>query len=229
MSIEKVSLYIGARSLPNVGAFSSSNPSAFAVLYIKDYNLQKFVKVARTDPVKDNCDPNWITAITVDYLFEVVQEIVIKVYDREGGQHSLDNESEHTFLGESRFYLANLMCSRGQTAELKIIGGKNTGSILIRGEAQVNVKDVFCATFSCRKLSNKEGMFSSSDPFLVISRMNTDGTFTQVWKNEKIDNNLNPSWPPVRISMTLLCNGDAERPLRIEIFDFKTDGHHHSM
>ena len=100
------------------------------------------------DPVKDNCDPNWITAITVDYLFEVVQEvimfvvkgeyilqtnsffsffqIVIKVYDREGDQHSLDNESEHTFLGEIRFYLANLMCSRGQMAELKIIGGKNT-------------------------------------------------------------------------------------------------------
>ena len=29
------------------------------------------------DPVKDNCDPNWITAITVDYLFEVVEEVIM--------------------------------------------------------------------------------------------------------------------------------------------------------
>ena len=100
---------------------------------------------------------------------------------------------------------------------------------MVRGEAQENIRDVFWVTFSGRKLANKEGMFSSSDPFLLISRMNEDGTFTQVWKNEKISNNLNPNWPPVGIPMAQLCNGDIERPLRIEIFDFEKSGHHHSM
>eukprot|EP01035_Chromulina_nebulosa_P030660 gene30660-40761_t len=224
---EKVSLYIGARSLPKIGTFSS-NPSAFAVLYAKDYKLEKFVKFARTDPMKDNCNPDWIAGITVDYLFEVVQEIVIKVYDKEG-QNSLDDESKHTLLGECRFYLASLMCSNGQKLELKITGGKNTGSILLRGESQANVRDIFCVTFFARKLANKEGFFSSSDPFLVISRMNEDGTYTKVWENTKIDNNLNPSWGPARIPMAQLCNGDVERPLRIEIFDFEKSGHHHFM
>ena len=76
----------------------SSNPSAFAVLYIKDYSLNKFVKFARTvrefldiflwylyiirfvnakDPIKDNCDPDWIVGITIDYLFEVIQEVIL--------------------------------------------------------------------------------------------------------------------------------------------------------
>ena len=105
----------------------------------------------------------------------------------------------------------------------------HSGSILVRGESQANVRDILCVTFFGRKLSNKEGFFSSSDPFLVISRMNEDGTYTQVWKNEKIDNNLNPSWAATRIPMAQLCNGDPERPLRIEIFDFEKSGHHHFM
>jgi hypothetical protein len=91
------------------------------------------------------------------------------------------------------------------------------------------VEDIFCVTFSACNLLNKEGFFSKSDPFLVISRMNEDGTYTQVWKNQKVDNNLNPAWAPARIPMTQLCNGDIERPLRIEIFDFEKSGHHHPM
>ena len=100
---------------------------------------------------------------------------------------------------------------------------------MIRGEAQANVRDILLVTFFARKLSNKEGFFSSSDPFLVISRMNEDGTYTQVWKNEKVDNSLNPSWAPARIPMMQICNGDIERPLRIEVFDFEKSGHHQSM
>ena len=123
------------------------------------------------------------------------------------------------------------MCSNGQKLELKLSTGKapTSGLVIVRGEAQANVRDIFCVNFFARKLSNKEGFFTTSDPFLVISRMNEDGTYTQVWKNDKIDNNLNPSWAPARIPMAQICNGDVERPLRIEIFDFEKSGHHHFM
>lgn len=85
----------------------------------------------------------------------------------------------------------------------------------MRGEAQANSRDVFCVTFSARKLSNKEGFFSTSDPFLVVSRINEDGGWTQVWHNEHINNNLSPCWAAARIPMTTLCNGDPERPLKV--------------
>lgn len=91
---------------------------------------------------------------------------------------------------------------------------------------QANTRDIFCSTFSGHKLSNKEGFFATSDPFLVISRVNEDGTWTQVWKSETINSTLNPCWAPCRIAMTLLCNGDLDRPLRIEIFDFEKSGKH---
>eukprot|EP01035_Chromulina_nebulosa_P039648 gene39648-53602_t len=232
---EKVSLFLSARSLLKKGTFSSSTPSPFAVLYCKDTKLENFIKFARTDIIKDSSDPDWIVGITVNYLFEVVQEIIVRVYNKEGS-YSLDDESKHTLLGESSFFLASLMCSTGQKLELRMgpsggVGSKAapSGTVIVRGESQANVRDVFCVTFFGRKLVNKEGFFSTSDPFLVISRMNEDGTYTKVWENTKIDSNLNPSWAPARIPMIQLCNGDAERPLRIEIWDWEKSGRHHFM
>jgi hypothetical protein len=59
--------------------------------------------------------------------------------------------------------------------------------------------------------------------------MNEDGKFTSVFQNKHIDNNLSPKFPESRILMTALCNGDIDRPLRIEIFDFEKNGKHKSM
>jgi len=225
---EKVDLFISARDLPKVQTLRSSDPSPFAALFAKDIKTDKFVRFATTSVLKDNTNPDWILAITVDYLFEVIQEIVVKIYDKEG-HYPLEDESKHTLLGECSFFLGSLMCSNSQRMECKLSGGRNKGSVLVRGEAQANSRDVFCVTFSARKLANKEGFFSTSDPFLIISRINEDGGWTQVWRNEKIDNNLNPCWAPTRIPMTTLCNGDPERPLKIEIFDFEKSGKHHFM
>ena len=59
--------------------------------------------------------------------------------------------------------------------------------------------------------------------------MNEDGSWTPVWQNERVDNNLNPRWKEVIIPITLICNGDLMRPLKIEIFDHEKSGKHVSM
>ena len=38
--------------------------------------------------------------------------------------------------------------------------------------------------------------------------------------------NANPDWPPVTMTSVKLCNGDYERPLKVEIWDFDDNGHH---
>jgi Ca2+-dependent lipid-binding protein len=82
---------------------------------------------------------------------------------------------------------------------------------------------------SGHKLANKDGMFGTSDPFLVFSRINEDGSWTPVWQSVKIDNSLNPLWAPARIPIRVLCNGDLDRPLKIEIFDWDKNGKHQTM
>lgn len=73
----------------------------------------------------------------------------------------------------------------------------------VRGESLANTRDNFQVSFSCSRLSNKEGFFSTSDPFIQISRLNEDGGWTVVWKNKHINNTLNPVWGEVKVMMTL--------------------------
>ncbi len=64
---------------------------------------------------------------------------------------------------------------------------------------------------------------------LSYNRLNEDGAYTVVWKSEKIDNSLNPVWATVKIPMHVLCNGDKYRPLKLEIFDWDSNGKHDTM
>ena len=77
----------------------------------------------------------------------------------------------------------------------------------------------------CSDLENQE-MFSKSDPFLKISRAQQDGLSTPVYKTEHINNNLNPRWNPIKMSMQQLCNRDRDRPLVIEYFEYNGSWRH---
>ncbi|RYH16764.1 hypothetical protein EON65_29530 [archaeon] len=88
----------------------------------------------------------------------------------------------------------------------------------VRGELRVNNRDVFAVTFSCNNLTNKDGFFGTSDPFITMSRMNEDGSHTVVWKSDVIDNSLNPRWKEATISVVQLCNNDLHRPIILEVF-----------
>ena len=50
-----------------------------------------------------------------------------------------------------------------------------------------------------------------------------------MWKNERIDNNLNPVWKRSRIPMMNLCNFDIDRPLKVDIWDYESSGRHQAM
>lgn len=38
--------------------------------------------------------------------------------------------------------------------------------------------------------------------------------------------NLNPKWKTFKIALSSLCNGDSERPIKVEILDWESDGNH---
>lgn len=73
----------------------------------------------------DTVNPNWSTCIAVDYLFEVVQEITVKVFHCEGKSKPLTDENKHTLVGEATFVMSDLMRA-GSGLSLKLTGGKNS-------------------------------------------------------------------------------------------------------
>ena len=84
-----------------------------------------------------------------------------------------------------------------------------------------------------------------TDPFLVISRVREKGDYVPVLKTEVIKKTLDPHWKPLSTTYALLqlpstpsiqwpsfnsssvqklCNGDYDRPLQVECFDWNRSG-----
>lgn len=207
---------------------SFSNTDSFIAVYVTDPTTNQLKKVANSALVKDTQNPVYPMPFDVDYVFEAIQEVVVKVYHHDG-KHDVTDESKHTFLGKGTFFMSNLMCTNGERLVLDITDGKKIGKVMVKGETITNTNDLLCVTFAGTKLTNKDGWFGKSDPFLVIQRVNEDGTWSSVWQSVRIDNSLNPKWAAVKISMSVLCNGDIDRPLKIQVFDWDKDGTHDSM
>uniref|UniRef100_A0A671YR84 Copine 8 n=1 Tax=Sparus aurata TaxID=8175 RepID=A0A671YR84_SPAAU len=55
---------------------------------------------------------------------------------------------------------------------------------------------------------------------------NEDGTFTICHKTEVVKNTLNPVWQAFKIPVRALCNGDYDRTIKVEVYDWDRDGSH---
>uniref|UniRef100_A0A4W6D9T0 Copine family member 9 n=1 Tax=Lates calcarifer TaxID=8187 RepID=A0A4W6D9T0_LATCA len=60
----------------------------------------------------------------------------------------------------------------------------------------------------------------------IIILINEDGTFTICHKTEVIKNTLNPVWQPFTIPVRALCNGDYDRTVKVDVYDWDRDGSH---
>ncbi|GAA6111580.1 copine-5b isoform X1 [Tachysurus ichikawai] len=78
----------------------------------------------------------------------------------------------------------------------------------------------------CANKLDKKDFFGKSDPFMVFYRSNEDGTFTICHKTEVVKNTLNPVWQSFNIPVRALCNGDYDRTIKVEVYDWDRDGSH---
>ena len=90
------------------------------------------------------------------------------------GSSKVQDLDRHTLLGQVRCTLSGVMCAPGQVLSLDLTGGKEEGRLEVRGEATHHTRDNLVVTFAANKLTNKEGFFGTSSPFLKISRYAVD-------------------------------------------------------
>uniref|UniRef100_A0A8P4G0E0 Copine 8 n=1 Tax=Dicentrarchus labrax TaxID=13489 RepID=A0A8P4G0E0_DICLA len=105
------------------------------------------------------------------------------------------------------------------------IQGKKCGTIIVKAEELNNCRESVMMQFCGNKLDKKD-FFGKSDPFLVFYRSNEDGTFTICHKTEVVKNTLNPVWQAFKIPVRALCNGDYDRTIKVEVYDWDRDGSH---
>jgi len=224
---EKISLFFSCQDLPKVDFFSATD--SFVSISTLDPVSKQVVILGNSSVIYDSQTPKWPDQLIVNYNFELIQEIVCKIYGYQG-KGSTNDFKNHKYIGMAKFKLSELVHKRNQSTTIKLTEGYNQGEIHIRGETVNDTRDIFYCQFSAKNLTKKNGIiFGSSDPFLVITRCYEDGHYGVVWKNDPVMKNVNPAWPASRLPLQLICNGDIERPLKIEIFDFEKDGKHNSL
>ncbi|KAL9233271.1 hypothetical protein vseg_008292 [Gypsophila vaccaria] len=223
-------LTLSATGLRDRDILSKSDPMAVMYMKKRDGTLQE---LGRTEVILNCLNPSWIQKITVVYNFEIVQPLEFHIYDVDTkfGNISVKDLilSEQDFLGKASCFLSEIVTKQSQRITLSLQNRSNRstprclGTITIHSEESAESKSTVEIVFRCTKLKNKD-LISKSDPFLRISRNAETGGTIPICKTEVMNNNLNPTWQPVCLTMQQLVSKD--NPLIIECFDFNSNGNH---
>uniref|UniRef100_A0A8C7R6C1 Copine family member IX n=1 Tax=Oncorhynchus mykiss TaxID=8022 RepID=A0A8C7R6C1_ONCMY len=167
----------------------------------------------RTEVIDNTLNPNFVRKFFLDFFFEEKQNLRFDI------SHSLALSLSVTLpLPLSLPSFSIFLFHSG-------IPGKKLGAIIFAAEELSNCRDIATMQLCANKLDKKD-FFGKSDPFLVFYRSNEDGTFTICHKTEVVKNTLNPVWQPFTIAVRALCNGDYDRTVKVDVYDWDRDGSH---
>uniref|UniRef100_A0A8C1U995 Copine family member IX n=1 Tax=Cyprinus carpio TaxID=7962 RepID=A0A8C1U995_CYPCA len=175
-----------------------------------DFHTISHASFGRTEVIDNTLNPDFVRKFVLDYFFEEKQNLRFD-----------------SFLGQTFCTLGEIIGSSGSRLERVLSGipGKKCGNIIFTAEELSNCRDIATMQLCANKLDKKD-FFGKSDPFLVFYRSNEDGTFTICHKTEVIKNTLNPVWQPFTIPVRALCNGDYDRTVKVDVYDWDRDGSH---
>ncbi|XP_051529352.1 copine-5 isoform X2 [Myxocyprinus asiaticus] len=218
----KVEITVSCRNLLDRDTFSKSDP--LCVLYTQGVETKQWREFGRTEVIDNTLNPDFVRKYILDYFFEEKQNLRFDLYDVDSKSPDL---SKHDFLGQMFCTLGEIVGSPASRLEKPLGGipGKNCGIIILTAEELGNCRDSATMQFCANKLDKKD-FFGKSDPFMVFYRSNEDGTFTICHKTEVMKNTLNPVWQPFTIPVRALCNGDYDRTIKVEVYDWDRDGSH---
>ncbi|XP_068611523.1 copine-8 isoform X2 [Brachionichthys hirsutus] len=218
----KVEITVSCRNLLDMDTFSKSDP--LCVLYTQAMGNKEWREFGRTEVIDNTLNPDFVRKFILDYFFEERQNLRFDLYDVDSKSANL---SKHDFLGQACCTLGEVVGSLGSRFDKPLGGipGKKCGTIIVKAEELNNCRESVMMQFCGNKLDKKD-FFGKSDPFLVFYRSNEDSSFTICHKTEVVKNTLNPVWEAFKIPVRALCNGDYDRTMKVEVYDWDRDGSH---
>ncbi|XP_014726924.1 PREDICTED: copine-9 [Sturnus vulgaris] len=233
----KVELTVSCRNLLDMDTFSKSDPGLGEQRVEGAPRQLRWGRVlggppsplslqfGRTEVIDNTLNPDFVRKFVLDYYFEEKQNLRFDVYNVDSKSCSALKQKD--FLGQAFVALGEVIGSQRGRLERPLTGvpGKRCGTILLLAEELSNCRDIVTMQLCANKLDKKD-FFGKSDPFLVFYRSNEDGTFTICHKTEVVKNTLNPVWQPFTIPVRALCNGDYDRTVKIDVYDWDRDGSH---
>jgi len=220
--VTKVELSLSCSALADMDTFSKSDP--FAVLYLQDSQTGDWSYVDRTETVDNTLNPHWVKKFVLDYQFETRQLVKVSVYDSDGDSNDL---SSHDLIGSCQCSLGEVLVAQGKGVTRTLEGVKNGQTITLVGEEVQHSSQVVTLNIEGRGLDRKDWCgLGYSDPFLSILRAGEFDRWVIVHRTEVKKRNLNPVWEQIELSLSVLCQADLHRPLKLVVEDWNRSGSH---
>uniref|UniRef100_A0AAY4B5N9 Copine-7 n=1 Tax=Denticeps clupeoides TaxID=299321 RepID=A0AAY4B5N9_9TELE len=210
--VSKVELRVSCKALLDRDTLNKSDPCVILMVQAQG----QWTELDRTEVIKSNLHPVFAKVFMLDYYFEEVQKLRFEVYDIHG-THSIGTRDDD-FLGGVECTLGQIVAQKKMVKPLLLKYGKYAGksTITVHAEEISGNNGYVELSFCAKKLDDKD-LFSKSDPFLEIYRINDDETEQLVHRTTVIKNNLNPVWEPFKVSLISLCSCDEDRKLKVAI------------
>jgi uncharacterized protein YegL len=171
--------------------------------------------------IQNSTSPNWVSVIEIDYEFGTPFKIAVQIFDEE-------KRGAHKSMGSATFDIDEVLGARGNMKAKKFEKGGTIFCHIIEKKGS----GTLTLGLSGNNLKNTEGFMKKSDPFFELL-CKRDGAGGLVWDNvhrsEVVMNNLNPSWKDAIVPLSILNQGDMEKPIQINVYDFESNGRHVKM
>jgi hypothetical protein len=174
--------------------------------------------------IKNDLSPAWTTTFMTTYTFGKETKFNVGVFDE------VRKTNKSKTMGSALFEIGEVLAARGCIKAKKL---KNGGTVFVRVTKAAPIE---YGTLNLKlrgiKLKNVDGLFGKSDPFFTINSQANDAAgrvWQPVYRSETVKNNLNPQWNELTISIEKICNGDKNRAVQIEVWDWEKNGKHQAM
>ena len=208
----KIELSLYATNLKDMDLFSKSDPRC--VLFEK--RSGKWVEIDRTETISNNLNPIWEKKFYLNYNPQSSQELKFEIYDWDTNSTQLTRQD---FLGRTEISLGTILTSPGKQLSSVLKEGGGGKITILSEEINPNVRGRVSLQLAGNKLDRMD-FLGSSDPYYLLSKKMQNGQWALVYKSEVIKNNCSPKWKVMDKSLAEICNGDYQRELKIEIFDY---------
>ena len=211
-----VELSVFCTNLKDKDVFSKSDP----VCLLFENRGGRWLEIGRTEMILNNLNPRWTKKFYINRNsqedHQSSQDLKFEVYD-------WDNQSQQTnrqdFLGRAEVNIATILTSPGKQLSSSLKNGGGGKITIMAEEIHFNAREKLRLQLEAHKLDRMD-FLGSSDPYYLLYKKMANGQWALVYKSEVIKNNCNPRWLIMERSVAELCNGDYQRELKIEIFDY---------
>jgi len=229
----RIRLKLKASNLPNVaGLFKGTSDPYARVYHLEDTRLTNSnavqhdnLHLARTDRgstevIKNNLNPEWTTTFNFDYKLGTLQMLEICIYDE-------IRKSDDKFMGSVQMEIGEILGSKGNVkakslskggfviARLDEVHGSGSMRLQVSG-GELNMKGSF------RKQKSLEYFYQMSRKHLG----HNGAQWCVVHRSKQLGNDSTLEWDETLIDLSVLCGNDLNRPILLEIFNYKRNGKH---